>query len=687
MSMHLEDEDVKIWGRSKGGGDGDDDVRIWGGGSASGKRPLAPEDDGDAEESDGGRPRRRRDRGGAGSGYSGSLSARNIALVSLSAVLLIAAMLLPTSGWLRLASFIAPFLLVSVGVLLDAVEKLLAGKLLSPELIMTAAAFLALGVEEYTAAVLIMLLFRVGKMAESFAAARSGRSVDELMEICADTADVETAEGVITVSPDYVNVGDIITVAPGERIALDGVVIDGISSVDLSPLTGVSSPKAVTVGSRAYSGTINLTTPIRIKVTRTYNGSTAMRVVRMTEDSPEVRSKQELFTRSFSKYFTPAVVIAAILLGVLPPLFDGLWTQWLRRSVVFLAVACPDALLVSVPLAFFGGIGSATKQGILVKGSSHLEQLARADTIVFSKTGTITEGRFTITDVFPVGMSEHELLTIAATAESMSNHPIARSLRAACGALDPSVVRVVQIEELPGLGVSAFVGDKQVYVGNAALLEKHGIGCPLPSRSGAAIHVAVDNIYCGHILISDRMKAGAFDAMENLRVLGVKKLVMLTGDVLSVARPIASKLFFDMLRAELLPEEKVAAIDYLIKNRGDYSAVAFVGDGINDSAALEHADVGVAIGALGSDEAVRSADILLMDEDIRKLPLAVKIARASDRAARENIILALAAKLLILTLGAAGLAPAAAAILCDAGVLIATIANSMRTLLIKKKEA
>ena len=681
--MHLEDEDVKIWNGD--GEDEDGDVKIWNRplGAELGKKLVRQPQEEDGDDADEEAPRRRKAERRAYR-HDREVTGGNITQVVISAALFAASWYLPAEGWYRIVCLGLAFLVVGIDVLLDAVAGLITGQLLSDSLVIFLASVTAFAIGRTPQAVLVVMLFRVGKLFEGFAESKSKAAVDALYDICPDSANVETAEGVLTVSPDYVNIDDIIVVAPGERIALDGVVEEGISTVDAQALTGDGEPRAVSVGSPVYAGTANVTAMLRVRVRRSYADSTANRVLDLMDQAEGKPSRHELFAQRFGRFYTPVMAAAALLLALVPPIFDAQWTEWIGRGVILLVAACPNAVSVSVPLSYLGGLGRATRRGILVKGPCYLEAFAKTDTMVFDKTGTITEGRFTVTDVFPVGMSEHKLLAIAATAESHSKHPIARCLREASGAIRETDARALQVEEVPGRGVVARLGGRRIYVGNAALLEENGISFNVPSRSGAAIHVAMDGSYCGHILIADKIREGAFDAMETLRVQGVKKLVMLTGDVLSVARPIASRLNFEMLRAELTPEEKISALEYLIQNRGENAAVSFVGDGISDSGVLDKADVGVAMGALGYDEAIRWADIVLMDDDIRKLPEAMGIAKRSAGISRENIIVALTQKLAVILLGASGLISVSVAAALDVGVLIAAILNSMRNLMKRK---
>lgn len=593
---------------------------------------------------------------------------------------LVGVWMLPTTGWLRAVSFFIPYLIAGFDGVMEAIERVSNKELLHKEPLTVLASIAAFAAGAYVEAVLLMLLLKLCALVEAIAVKRGRQETKALLNIRPDSAKVETAEGILEVTPDYVNIGDIIVVDPGERIPLDGVIIEGISAIDTSPLSGKSKPVAMTVGYRALSGCVNVTSSIRIRVDTSFEDSTVNRALKLVENAPKGKSRWEERISRAARFYTPAVFIAALLLAVIPSVTSGQWAVYIQRATVLLIAAYPGELLVSVPLAFYGSTGCMAKNGVFVKAFRFLDTLATADTMVFDKTGTITEGRFAVTDVFPEGISEQELLSIASTAEQLSPHPIALALREASSPFALSPDDELSAQDIPGRGVRALVGSKEILVGNAALLEENGIGYKVPSRSGAAIHVAVNGKYCGHILIADRIKRNAFDALESLRILGVKKTVMLTGDVLSVARPIASKLNFDMLKAELKPEEKLAAVEYLIDNKGGGGSVAFVGDGINDAAVLRGADVGIAVGALGSDISMENADILLMDKDIGKLPLAVKAARYTATVVRVNTAAAAALKLLLLVGGAAGFIPIALAAVADAAVFTACMISSLRPL-------
>ena len=608
----------------------------------------------------------------------GSISFGGIAPVVFAAVLLAALSFLPAEGWMKCVAFLIPFVIAGFAILMDAIDKLIDRKYFEAEQITLVAAIAVFALGFYTEAVLLLILFRVVRLLETFVSERCGAALKALPEIKPDTANVETAEGVLNVEPDYVNVGDIIQVPAGERIPLDGIIVEGVTTVDTSAISGQARPWDVAVGYKVYSGCTNVTAPIRVRVTKSFEQSTAARLVRMSEKAAQFRSSQESFIRKFISVYTPSMLALALVLAVVVPMFNAEWLEMLRRAAIVLICACPSAAVISVSLAYIKSIGAAAKLGIFVKGEDCIESMAMAETMVFDKTGTITEGRYVITDVFPVNMTERELLTTAASAEVFSRHPIAYALREAVGIRSAKDMKVTQVEEIPGRGVSAIVGDELVYVGNAALLEEHGISCELPSRSGAAIHVAVDGKYCGHILVADRIRSGAFDSLESLRVQGIKKMVLLTGDVLSVARPLASKLNFDMLRAELKPEDKLSALAYLMSNKGSKSSVAFVGDGYNDRALMERVDVGIAMGALGSEAAFMSADVLVMDRDIRKLPKAIGISKLASHISLENIAAGICVNLVATVLGAAGILSVTAAVIACFAVSAAVLINTLR---------
>lgn len=601
-------------------------------------------------------------------------SGMRLLLLAAGFVLLIAALFLPKDGWIRIALSAAAFLLAGYDVLEDAVKSVIHGQILDERLLITLASIAGFCIGEFAGAAAVMLCFRAGEMLQDTAEERSRKTAEALEETLPRMARVQRGDEVTELAPDEVQVGDTIIVEPNEVIPLDGEVLEDMSAVDISPLTGRAGTRTVNAGGAAMSGSINLTRTIRIKVTRKFKDSTVRRLCNIAANTADVRSGQERFTARFARIYTPAAVIFALVIAVLPPLFGGEWVKWMSRALTVLVLSSPCAMAVSVPLAYSAGIRRAACSGMYAKAAQDIESFMKTDTIVFDKTGTVTEGRFAVTEVFPESMSEQELLNIAATAESCSRHPIARSLREA-GNVKPSDGEVLEIEDISGRGVSAFI-DGHLYVGNAALLEEHGINFSVPSRPGAAIHVAVDNVYAGHIMIADRIKDGAFDALEELRAQGVKSLVMLTGDVRSAAKTVASSLNFDMVKAELTLDGKITAVEYMLSKKATGACLAFVGDGVGDAPVMTHADIGIALGAVNEYSAIDAADVVLMDEDIRALPEARSLCRNVTDTAGQNILLSLAAKAILVVLGVFGVINIWIAALAELCVLAAAIANA-----------
>jgi len=605
-------------------------------------------------------------------------------LVIAGAALLILAWLLPTRGTVRLISFLVPYLVVGFDVLQEAAEKLMHGAMLEEDFLMAVASIGAFCVGEYPEAVAVMLFYRVGELFEDYAVGSSRRSIAALMDIRPDYADVEVNGEIKRVDPGEVKPGDIIVVKPGEKIPLDGLVTEGSTTVDTAALTGESMPRTAGVGEKVISGCINLTGLIKVQVTSAYGESTVSKILELVENSSKNKSRSEDFITRFARIYTPAVVGGAVLLAVVPSLITGMWGMWVKRALIFLVVSCPCALVVSVPLSFFGGIGGASRQGILIKGSNYLEALSKVGMVAFDKTGTVTEGRFSVTQVCSAGvMDKSEIVTLAAMAECFSNHPIALSLKSACREL-PSPDTVTEVEEIPGRGVKALVDGRRVLAGNAALMRENGVVPSDDVHQGAIVHVAADGVYAGHIVVADKIKAGSPEAIRALKDMGVGKTVMLTGDLKNVGEAVGAELGVDEVKAELLPGDKVSAVEALLSEKVRGTTLAFVGDGVNDAPVLARADVGVAMGAMGSDAAIEAADIVLMDDDLRKLPLAIKISRRTMRIAKENIVFALAVKFAILILGALGLAGMWLAVFGDVGVLILATLNATRALMIKK---
>lgn len=602
-------------------------------------------------------------------------SGMRLLLLAVGLILLIAALFLPKDGWIRIALSAAAFLLAGYDVLVDAVKSAIHGQILDERLLITLASIAGFCIGEFAGAAAVMLCFRAGEMLQDTAEERSRKTAEALEETLPRMARVQRDGEITEIAPDEVQIGDTIIVESGEVIPLDGEVLEDMSAVDVSPLTGKAGTRTINAGGAAISGCINLTRTIRIKVTREFKDSTVRRLCDIAANTANVRSGQERFTARFARIYTPAAAIFALVIAVLPPLFGGEWVKWIGRALTVLVLSSQCAMAVSVPLAYSAGIRRAARSGMYAKAAQDIESFAKTNTIVFDKTGTVTEGRFAVTEVFPENMSEQELLNIAATAESCSRHPIARSLREA-GNIKPPDGEVLEIEDIPGRGVSAFIDGHHVYVGNAALLEEHGISFSVPSRPGAAIHVAVDNVYAGHIMIADRIKDGAFDALEELRAQGVKSLVMLTGDVRSAAKTVASSLNFDMVKAELTLDGKITAVEYMLSKKAPDSCLAFVGDGMGDAPVMSHSDIGIALGAINDYSAIDTADVVLMDEDIRALPEARGLCRSVTDTAGQNILLSLAAKAMLIVLGIFGVINIWIAALAELCVLAAAIANA-----------
>ncbi len=614
----------------------------------------------------------------------GEIKKADVIRVIVCAVLLIAVHFLPTNGAVRFITFFAVYLASGYDVMIRAGSGLINREFTDECLLMTIASAGALCLGRYASGVIIILLCSARRLIETFAALKSRRSVGEHMDILAEAAFVETAAGVFKVRPSTVARGDVIVVSPGERVPLDGVIIEGISSLDTSPLTGDKEAKDVTVGDRAISGCINVSSPIRVKVVSDFSRSAASRILETVEESSERRSYQENLLSQFKSIYTPAVIAIALILAVVPSLITGNWIEWPGRALAFLILACLSAPLASVPLAYFCGTGSASKDGIFIKGSGVIEALSKLSVVVMNKTGTVTEGKYTVSDVIPEpGVSKGELLTTAAVAESCSAHPIAAALREACNLPRSRNSAALNIEEIQGRGVSASFNGKDVLVGNAAFMEEKKIEFTAPAVPGTPVFVSINGVYAGYILIREKVKAGARQALENLKFQGVEQTVLVTGDVHSAAKPLASSLGFDMLKAELLPSDKIEAVEYLMKHKNEKTTLAFVGDGSKDAPVMARADVGIAVGALGSNKALDASDVAIMDGDIKRVAQAVMISKKTLRITRENIIGSLAVKLLIMILCASGVLGNYALFvtaLCDAGAFALSLFNSLRTL-------
>ena len=623
-----------------------------------------------------------------------------------AAALLIAVKLLPNlfpvPRWMEIPLYLAPYLIIGWDVLWKAVRNILNGQVFDENFLMALATVGAFATGEYAEAVFVMLFYQTGELFQDYAVGKSRQSIAALMDIRPDTANLELEDGSLEeVDPEDVEVGAVVVVRPGERVPLDGEVLEGASALDTAALTGESVPRDVGIGDAVISGCVNQSGLLRVKVTKPCEESTVSKILDLVENAGEKKAASENFITRFARYYTPCVVIAATALFLLPTIALALlpasaqpaflagtdWTGWLHRALIFLVISCPCALVISVPLSFFGGIGGASKCGILVKGSNYLETLARTETVVFDKTGTLTQGSFTVTALHPAGgVTKDALLEAAALAESWSSHPISLSLRRACGKdLDPS--RVTDVEEIAGHGVTAKVDGKAVSAGNSRLMEKEGVQwepCDLP---GTIVHVTVEGRYAGHILISDLPKPEAKTLVEGLKAAGVKKTVMLTGDTEAAAKAVARDLGIDEVHAQLLPADKVERVEGLLAKKSPNAALAFVGDGINDAPVLTRADVGIAMGALGSDAAIEAADVVLMDDNPAKIAAAMRISRKTLRIVKQNIWFALGVKGAVLLLGAFGVATMWEAVFADVGVAFIAILNAMRCLRVEEFKA
>jgi Cd2+/Zn2+-exporting ATPase len=598
-------------------------------------------------------------------------------------VLFVVSLLLPVEGPLRLAAFLIPYAAAGWDVLWKAVRNILNGQVFDENFLMCTATVGALIIGEYPEAVAVMLFYQVGELFQNVAVSRSRQSISALMDIRPDYANIEKDGQLLRVDPEEVAVGDVIVIKAGERVPLDGTVLEGSSALDTAALTGESLPRDVSVGDEVISGCVNLSGLLHVKVRKPFGQSTVARILDLVENSSEKKAQAEHFITKFARYYTPIVVFAALALAVIPSLATGQWGVWVPRALNFLVVSCPCALVISIPLSFFGGIGGASKQGILVKGSNYLEALAQAGVVVFDKTGTLTQGRFSVTSIHPEGMDEGELLELAALAEQFSTHPISRSIVAAWGGV-PDQERVREVEEAAGHGVRAVIDGRTVLAGNRKLMDREGIPVnTVHDHSGTVIHVAVDGRYAGCLVIADQPKETSAQALRELKEAGIRQTVMLTGDAQGAAQAVADALGLDQFYAQLLPADKVERVEALLAEKGPREKLVFVGDGINDAPVLSRADIGVAMGALGSDAAIEAADIVLMDDDLLKLPAAVRIARKTLSIVRQNVVFALGVKLLVLILSAIGRANMWAAVFADVGVSVLAILNASRMLRVK----
>jgi len=599
--------------------------------------------------------------------------------IILSAVLLAAVAVWKPEGWIAPIAYLIPYGIIGWDILWKAIRNIINGQVFDENFLMALATVGAFLTGEYHEGVFVMLFYQVGELFQNYAVGKSRKSISDLMNIRPDSANVERDGQLEEVDPEDVSIGDVIVVKSGERIPLDGVVLEGSSSLDTRALTGESLPRDVRVGDDVISGCINGAGLLRIRVSKAFEESTVSRILDLVENSSMKKARSEQFITRFARWYTPVVVISAALLAFIPPLFLGGWADWIHRALIFLVVSCPCALVISVPLSFFGGIGGASRRGILVKGGNYLESLARAETVVFDKTGTLTKGVFKVTDIHAVSGSREMLIEAAALAESYSDHPISRSLREAYGQ-ETDLARIGHVEELSGRGVRAAVDGKSVCAGNDKLMEEIGAAYEKRELAGTVVHVAIDGSYAGYILISDEAKSDAAAAVSELRNQGVKRTVMLTGDSRKVGEITAKQLSIDEVHSELLPGDKVSEVERLLNEKAQKGSLVFVGDGINDAPVLSRADVGIAMGAMGSDAAIEAADIVLMDDQPAKIALAIRIARKTIRIVWQNIVFALGVKGLVLILAAFGAATMWEAVFADVGVSVIAILNAMRAL-------
>lgn len=583
--------------------------------------------------------------------------------------------------WIVFLIYLLPYALIGYDIIAKAVRNIRHGQIFDENFLMMIATFGAFGVGEYSEAVAVMLFYQVGELFQGYAVGKSRQSISDMMDICPEYANVMENGELKQVDPDDVEVGTTVVIKPGERVPLDGIVLSGDSFVDTSALTGESVPRRVGPGEEIVSGCVNGNGTLEVRTTKEFDDSTVAKILELVENASSKKAKVENFITKFARYYTPVVTIGAALLAVLPPLLSGGgWSDWIQRACIFLVISCPCALVISVPLGFFGGIGAASKIGVLVKGSNYLEAVAEMSTIVFDKTGTLTKGEFKVSQIISQrDMSEEEILELAALAEQYSNHPIAVSIKEAYGK-PVDLGRIANAEEIAGHGIRVEVDKEEVLAGNEKLMREKNISYETASQPGTVVYVAREGMYLGAVVISDTVKEGAADAIAGMKKLGVKKCVMLTGDRKETAEQIAGSLGMDACYSELLPADKVSQVERLLKEQEGTEKLAFVGDGINDAPVLTRSDIGIAMGSMGSDAAIEAADVVLMDDDVRKLSSIVKIARKTLFIVKQNIVFALGVKALVLILGAFGVANMWEAVFADVGVSVVAILNSMRAL-------
>lgn len=606
--------------------------------------------------------------------------------IVLSTLLLISIAFFPVKGLLKLGLFLIPYLLIGWDVLWSAIRNILRGQWFDENFLMALATVGAFCIGEYPEGVFVMLFYQVGDLFQSLAVERSRNSISDLMDMMPEYANLEEKQALRQVEPSEVEIGQIIVIKPGEKVPLDGTILEGESSLNTMALTGEAAPRDVSVGDEIISGCINLTGLLRLRVTRRFEDSTVSKILELVESSAANKAKTEHFITRFARYYTPAVVLAAAALAILPSLIWGEWSTWIYRSLSFLVISCPCALVLSIPLSFFGGIGGASKRGILVKGASYLERLSKAEIVAFDKTGTLTKGSFSVSEIVPEEpFSKEQLLELAALAEQHSDHPIAISLRAAFPkGIEPE--RLSSLQVLPGRGVMAIVDGIRVLAGNQKLMMGEGISPPKIQNSDTVVYLAVNSTYAGYIRLTDEVKENSHDALRSLHRLGIKKTVMLTGDNTYTAREMADTLGLDEVYSQLLPQDKVSSLENFLLECSAKGSVIFVGDGINDAPVLSRADVGIAMGALGSDAAMEAADVVIMDDDPQKVATAIQIAKKTMRIARENIVFSLAIKGLVLFLSMLGLSNMWEAVLADVGVSVVAILNATRTLSVSREK-
>lgn len=608
---------------------------------------------------------------------------RIIVTFLLFAVLMVCEHMGRMDGWNKIVLFViylVPYLVIGYDIVYKAARNISHGQVFDENFLMMIATFGAFGVGEYSEAVAVMLFYQVGELFQGYAVGKSRQSISDMMDICPEYANIEEDGVLKQVDPDDVEVGSIIVVKPGERIPLDGIVVEGESLIDTAALTGESVPRSAKAGDEIISGCVNGSGTLKVKTTKEFDDSTVAKILELVENASSKKAKVENFITRFAKYYTPVVTIGAVILAILPPLIlGGGWAEWIQRACIFLVISCPCALVISVPLGFFGGIGAASKIGVLVKGSNYLEAVAEMTTIVFDKTGTLTKGEFKVTDVITENGSKEELIELAALGEGYSNHPIANSIREAYGK-ELDLNRVTNTEEIAGHGIKAVIDGKTVLLGNEKLMKSESIFYTPCKSMGTVVYVACNGVFEGAVVISDTIKDGAKEAIHDMKQVGVRHTVMLTGDRKEAAETVAQTLGIDEVHAELLPGGKVEQVEALLKAEKEKERLAFVGDGINDAPVLTRADIGIAMGSMGSDAAIEAADIVLMDDDVTKIASVVKIARKTLRIVKQNIVFALAIKALVLILGALGMANMWEAVFADVGVSVIAILNSMRTL-------